>query len=193
MKRILFAAAVAATPAFAQDHGQSPSQPYAGFQTREIKGLSESDIAQLRDGSGWGLALPAELNGRPGPAHLLELKDEIGLSPEQVAAIQETYDAMKAEAIPAGARLIDAERALSDAFAAGDVTTDRLAELLAESEAARAELRAIHLSRHIETPPLLTETQIARYNVLRGYADDPCEAVPAGHDPDMWRMHNGCT
>ena len=28
--------------------------------------------------------------------------------------------------------------------------------------------------------------------VLRGYAGDPCDTVPAGHDPDMWRMHNGC-
>jgi hypothetical protein len=28
--------------------------------------------------------------------------------------------------------------------------------------------------------------------VLRGYAEDPCLAVPEGHDAAMWRKHNGC-
>ena len=55
-----------------------PGAQWTGLTTR---------IAELEAGSGWGLALPAELNGRPGPAHLLELKEALGLSPEQVAAI----------------------------------------------------------------------------------------------------------
>jgi hypothetical protein len=56
-----------------------------------------------------------------------------------------------------------------------------------------AELRFIHLTRHLETPPLLTSDQIARYNDLRGYgADDPCTNIPEGHDPAMWRRHNNC-
>lgn len=37
--------------------------------------------------AGWGLALPAELSGQPGAAHLLELRDELGLSDAQVTAI----------------------------------------------------------------------------------------------------------
>ena len=32
-----------------------------------------------------------------------------------------------------------------------------------------------------------------QYNVLRGYDGvDPCAAVPPGHNPEMWRKHNGC-
>ncbi len=92
----------------------------------------------------------------------------------------------------AGERLIAAERALSDAFAAGSVTPDALRGLLAASEAARAELRYVHLSRNIETVPLLNPHQIATYGVLRGYGGDPCANVPEGHDPEMWRKHNGC-
>ena len=52
----------------------------------------------MRRGAGWGLALAAELNGVPGPAHLLELKDQIGLSAEQVRAIEEIFAQMKSEA-----------------------------------------------------------------------------------------------
>ena len=50
--------------------------PYAGQEAREIPTLSEEDIRQLQDGEGWGLAKAAELNGVPGPAHLLEIADQ---------------------------------------------------------------------------------------------------------------------
>ena len=173
-------------------HSDQSAAPYAGLQVREIKSLSEEDIADLRAGRGWGLALPAELNGRPGPAHVLEHRVELELSAEQVGAVTEIYELMRDAAVAAGARFIAAEAALDDAFANGQLDNDALAQLLAESEAARKELRLIHLSAHLSTPPLLTDAQIKKYNVLRGYAADPCAAVPEGHDPAMWRRHNGC-
>lgn len=40
---------------------------YAGLQQRAIKALSDQQKADLRAGRGMGLALPAELNGYPGP------------------------------------------------------------------------------------------------------------------------------
>lgn len=182
-----------AAPALAQGTpGTNPAQPYAGQQNRAIKALSEDDIAELRRGGGWGLAKPAELNGMPGPAHLLQMKDEIGLSADQVAQIQAIFDRMEAEAIAEGARLIDAEARLDAAFRDRTVTDESLKATLAESEAIRARLRYIHLSTHLMTPALLSADQIARYNELRGYGSDPCAAVPAGHDPAMWRKHNGC-
>ncbi len=46
--------------------------PYAGMQTRPIKALSDQQITDLKAGRGMGLALHAELNGYPGPAHVLE-------------------------------------------------------------------------------------------------------------------------
>ncbi len=52
---------------------------YAGEENREIKSLSADDIDELRNGGGWGLAKAAELNGVPGPAHLLEMKKEIDI------------------------------------------------------------------------------------------------------------------
>jgi hypothetical protein len=38
----------------------------------------------------------------------------------------------------------------------------------------------------------LTPEQIKRYNILRGYADDPCKNIPAGHNPEMYKRHMGC-
>ena len=169
------------------------ASPYAGMESREIKSLSAKDIENLRTGRGWGLALAAELNGVPGPSHLLELQEELGLSPDQIASIAAIFAAMQAEAQTAGERLIAAETAIEAAFRAGDLTPETLLDLIDTAAAARAELRFIHLSRHLETPPLLTVAQIARYNDLRGYgAADPCTNVPEGHDPAMWRRHNNC-
>ena len=62
----------------AADH--SYKSKYAGEEKREIKSLSETDIEELKNGKGWGLAKAAELNGVPGPAHLLEMKNEIDLT-----------------------------------------------------------------------------------------------------------------
>ena len=70
-------------------------QPYAGMQTRPVKALSDQQIADLKAGRGMGLALAAELNGYPGPMHVLELAAPLGLSDEQRAKVAGLFDAMK--------------------------------------------------------------------------------------------------
>ena len=173
--------------------------PYAGLQHRSIAGLSAKDVAALRRGDGWGLALPAELNGVPGPKHVLELRDELELEDDQAVRIEAIYKKMRRDAIAAGERLIAAEAALSDAFRNGGTSSpagphpERLQALLEEAEAARAALRFVHLSSHLAVAEILTGAQISRYAFLRGYSDSaPCAAVPDGHDAQMWRRHNGC-
>lgn len=194
MRRVVALAMLAAFPgsALGQQGGHGQASPYAGEETRAIKSLSADDIAELRRGGGWGLARAAELNGVPGPAHLLEIKDEIPLSDDQVASIGEIFATMQAAAIAQGERLIASEQALDDAFRARSVTDESLRQMLAEIEESRAALRYIHLAAHLDTLPLLTESQIARYVALRGYDADPCPKVAAGHDPAMWRQHSGC-
>ena len=49
--------------------------PYVGQETRGIKALSQADIEGLLAGAGTpfgGMAKPAELNGYPGPRHVLD-------------------------------------------------------------------------------------------------------------------------
>ena len=56
----------------------TPSRPYAGQQVRTIKALSDDDIAALRKGEGMGMARAAELNGYPGPKHVLDSPGSLG-------------------------------------------------------------------------------------------------------------------
>lgn len=55
----------------------APSTPYAGLEKRAVKALSDKQIADLQAGRGMGLALSAELNGYPGPVHVLELAERL--------------------------------------------------------------------------------------------------------------------
>jgi hypothetical protein len=168
---------------------------YAGEETRPIKSLSAADIDELRRGGGWGLAKAAELNGMPGPAHLLELKDEIPLDADQVARIEAIHAAMKAQAIATGETLIGLEAKLEDGFRDRTIDAAQLRAQLDAIAAARRDLRYMHLATHLQTPAILTGDQVARYNALRGYAAaaDSCASVPAGHDAAQWKRHNGCS
>jgi hypothetical protein len=56
------------------------ARPYAGLQARSIKALSAEQIADLKAGRGMSLALAAELNGYPGPRHVLELGEQLSLT-----------------------------------------------------------------------------------------------------------------
>lgn len=153
----------------AQHHGGAAGAPYAGLQQREVKALSDTQLADLRAGRGMGLALPAELNGYPGPMHALELADALGLDDAQRQALQHQVHAMRAEAVAAGERVIAAERALDRAFAERRIDAQGLAALTAEAGAAQAGLRATHLKYHLDTAALMTPDQRDRYARLRGY------------------------
>lgn len=154
--------------ALAQQH-QQHHQPYAGMQQRPVKALSDQQIADLKAGRGMGLALAAELNGYPGPMHTLELASQIKLSAEQITELRRLYEAMKAEAIVAGERLIASERDLDHAFASGTIAPDALALLTARIGEHQGALRAVHLRYHLSTAAMLNAEQRQRYAELRGY------------------------
>jgi Spy/CpxP family protein refolding chaperone len=156
--------ALAAGPSFAQS-----AQPYAGLEGRPIKALSEQQIADLRAGRGMGLALAAELNGYPGPMHVLELADALDLSGQQRAKMQELFAAMKAEAIPLGERLIAQEADLDNAFASKTITAASLAASTEAIGATHAALRRTHLKYHLFAIEVLAPAQLQRYAELRGY------------------------
>ena len=181
--------------AFAQSHDGSQgseTSAYAGEETRLIKSLSEQDLEEIARGGGWGLARAAELNGVPGPTHLLELADEIALTEQQRNDIQAIRAQMQADAITAGEHFVAAEHALDAAFQRGAPDVEALERLVAEAGQAQAALRFVHLNAHLLTLPLLTDSQVRQYSVLRGYSDNPCAPAPDGHDPEMWHSHNGC-
>src|SRR5215211_3888596 len=166
MKDLLLAAVLVLSSVNA--HAQS-QQPYSGMQSRPLKALSEAQIADLRAGRGMALALAAELNGYPGPLHVVELADALALTPEQRARMQTLYQAMKAEAVTLGERLIAEETELDRQFASRAVTPPTLMGATAQIGQTQAALRATHLRYHLLTAEVLTPDQMQRYAHLRGY------------------------
>lgn len=148
-----------------------------------MPGLTEAEISQLRGGMGMGLARPAEINGYPGPRHVLDLADELALSDEQRTAFQTLFDQMKAEAVPLGEQFLDRYAALERAFRDGSITLETLERRTAKIGRNEGELRALHLKYHLPTRSLLTDAQVAAYSRLRGYTDpsEPPRHMPGGH------------
>jgi Spy/CpxP family protein refolding chaperone len=153
--------------------GQAPS-PYAGQERRPIKALSEPEMRDLAEGRGMGLAKAAELNSYPGPLHVIELADQLGLSEPQRTASESLIAPMREKAIALGAQIIAAERDLDRAFAEGSVDADYLRRQVNKIAALQGELRATHLETHLAQRAILTPEQIARYDSLRSY-------VPSSH------------
>lgn len=164
MTRVLFIAGLilASGSAFAQT-------PYAGMQTRPIKALTEQQVADLGAGRGMGLALAAELNGYPGPSHVLELAEKLDLTADQRASVQRLFDSMKVEAVPLGSKLIAQEAELDRQFADRIVTPESLQASTAAVAATQGALREAHLKYHLSTAAILTPGQMRRYAELRGY------------------------
>lgn len=156
-------------PALAQSPHGPVSQPYAGMQNREIKSLSEQQVADLIAGRGMGLALAAELNGYPGPSHLLELADPLQLSVDQRAFLQKVFSDMKAETIPIGERLLAQEAQLNRLFAEQGISAEKLKVATVAIGETQSELRNAHLRYHLQARDILNADQIKHYSELRGY------------------------
>jgi Spy/CpxP family protein refolding chaperone len=138
----------------------------------DIKSLSQDDQSALLAGRGMGLARPAELNGYPGPAHVLELAAQLDLSASQLAGTHDISQRMQQAARANGVALIEAERALDALYESKTATFENVRGQLARIENIRAHLRGVHLNAHLEQAALLTPHQRARYTELRGYSSD---------------------
>jgi hypothetical protein len=167
----------AAAGAFGQ---QGHVSPYREQHQTGPRGLSSQDIDDLTEGRGMGLARAAELNGFPGPRHVLDAArdGQLALTPEQQAGVQRVFDRMERDAKRLGARVVAEERALEAAFRGAAITEAELAERVKRLAAVQGELRQVHLRAHLATRTLLTDAQVARYEELRGYASSPPAASP---------------
>ena len=148
-----------------------------------IKSLPARQMQGLLDGHGMGMAKAAELNGYPGPKHVLELADELDLSDGQRERSQALFDAMQADARTLGAQLVDEERRLDRLFADGLAQPNSMRSILDRISSLQGSLRARHLETHIAQRELLDREQIARYVELRA-------AMRGGEDGSM-HPHGG--
>lgn len=182
LKLIAASALLMGTGATFSQHTHRPSQeasPYAGQQTREIKALSATQTTDLLAGKGMELAKAAELNGYPGPMHTLELAAQLELGTQQKQASETLMNRHKAEARDLGAQLVQAERALDQAFASRQIDAVQLTAHTERIGQLQAMLRKSHLETHLQQTALLTPKQISRYAELRGYAGPAGGTAPA--------------
>lgn len=144
--------------------------PYAGQETRPIKALSQQDIEDYRQGRGMRTSLAAELNHYPGPRHVLEHAQALGLSGEQLARTRLLSDAMVRDASRLGEQIVQKEAQLEVLFASGQANQDNARAVVHEIGALQAEFRFVHLSAHLSMRQILSSEQIATYDRLRGYS-----------------------
>lgn len=180
------AAIVAAlTALLAVGEAQASEQPYAGRQHRAVKALSASDVGDLLAGRGLGMALPAELNGYPGPKHVLDLAEPLSLSEAQRQETRRLFDEMQQSAAALGRAVVEREAALDRLFAGAAADEASLRAETAEIARLRGELRFLHLRYHLAMRDLLTQDQIALYRQHRGYNG----AEPKGHGHSPQHKH----
>ena len=137
--------------------------------------MSAKEIDDLAAGRGMGLASAADLNGYPGPRHVLDAATagQLVLTEEQRREIERVFAGMEARAKQLGARIISDEDALERAFRGRAITEADLAERVRGLAALQGELREVHLRAHLATRALLTDAQVARYDALRGGGHRP--------------------
>lgn len=151
--------------------GCQSASPHSGVQRDDVKSLSAAERADLVAGRGMGLAKAAELNGYPGPLHVLELAEALSLTPEQRAQTQALFERMNARARARGAALIAAEGELDRAFGEGAIDSAVLRDKLDAIVRLQAELRFVHLDAHLTQRAILSGEQVRLYNRRRGYAE----------------------
>ena len=145
---------------------------YIGQENRIIKSLSSEDIESLETGTGdafGGMAKLAELNGYPGPRHILDLGKELGLTTVQKENITIIYNDMKREALKLGQEILQIEKTANELFANKSISDSELQQLILKSAENYGKLRYIHLTTHLKMIGILSQEQIILYNTLRGY------------------------
>lgn len=130
-------------------------------------GCLEQERRAMEEGNGFGLALAADRNGFPGPEHILQLRYQLQLAPEQEEQVQSLFERMRVQARATAKKLLAKEAALERLFASGTVDPGAARRLVEESAALRAELRWVHLAAHLQAYGLLSAEQRARYQELR--------------------------
>jgi Spy/CpxP family protein refolding chaperone len=148
-------------------HSHPPGAADNQAPHRRIEAFQREIDAVLADGRGAGLAFAADQNGYPGPLHVLELTRELGISAEQEARMRGLFETMLRDAQARAGGLAAAEARLARLFADRAADEDAVRTAVQDAEAARREVRLVHLLAHLQTHDVLTAAQRQKYHALR--------------------------
>ncbi len=184
--RWLSAAALSLVMLGSRNMGRGSQVPGAAWAVEPgqvpMSSLAPEEIRGLQEGEGIRLARAAELNGYPGPAHILEAAraGKIELYADQRQAIERIHAAMKAKAQALGRQILAQEVSLEAGFRTGRVVEADLARQVEDIARLLAELRLTHLRAHLMTAAILRPQQIEEYYQFRGYSA-PSSGRHLGH------------
>lgn len=130
-------------------------------------GQIPADREALLNGEGAGMALYAELNGYPGPKHVIDLEKRLELNAEQRKQVRDIYDEMLIRARQLGKMVVKVEEELNYAFSSGMISAESVEEDAEQAGRLRGLLRGVHLTAHLRTKELLTKKQIQLYVKIR--------------------------
>jgi hypothetical protein len=174
------------------DTSSSQISRYAGQEMRDIKSLSDKDFQSLRNGTGeafGGMAKLAELNGYPGPRHVLDMASELQLTDRQRMEIELIYQNMSNKAKGIGAAIIAIEQDMDRGFANKTITKENLKLMVDKSADLYGQLRLVHLSAHLDTMQILIIEQVQMYNKMRGYASGSSDNSSNSDDNNTHQQH----
>lgn len=125
------------------------------------------DREGLLKGQGMDLAAIADSNNWPGPKHVLALKNELGLTRDQVKKTEALEKVVASAAGAKGEEIVQAEEELAAMFQTGSANEKGVRTKLEQIGKARAELRFIHLQAHLRMKQILTPDQVKQYSELK--------------------------
>jgi len=175
---VVLALALSGLPAAAQEvHHDCPQMTGSNeaHAAMNKSGVPDEQRSQYLNGEGMGFAKDAELNHYPGPRHVLDIADKLGLSPDQLAATRALFDDVHAKAQALGTQLLAREDELDALFRDQHADADKVRQLTAEIANLQGQLRALHLTAHVRERALLSAEQVTKYDALRNYVpgDNP--------------------
>ena len=130
------------------------------------------EFRNLQQGRGMGMGRVADVNGYPGPMHVLEHAEALELTDGQIERTRELMTRVKTRAPELGKQVVDAEKRLEAMFAGGSVNAAKMDSLLMEIAELRAHLRSLHLTAHLDQAAVLTEAQLEKYKKLRSTGNE---------------------
>ena len=136
-------------------------------ETGNAQALFPPDKDQLLKGEAAGQNMVAENNGYPSPQKIVSLKDQIGLTKDQLKKIKEIVTNLPISAVVKGQEIIDAEEDLNKLFESGAINERTLRIKLERIGKMRAELRFVHLQIYLKEKQILTAKQWERLKELK--------------------------
>jgi Spy/CpxP family protein refolding chaperone len=117
------------------------------------------DKDQLLKGDPAGQTAAVEKSGFPSPQKIVSLKEQLGLTKDQLRKMDEMLTNLPISAKVKGEEIIEAEEELNNYFESGSINEKTLRTKLERIGKMRADLRFIHLQVYIKEKQILSAKQ----------------------------------